>query len=143
MWMRAIILAAGLGTRLGSFGKNILSQNESSVVNQNGINFSSENVLNYNFLDSQTRGLYQWNSPNRWSLNQINKERIEKYRTYFLVWGIRSKTMLIAIVSTRISSGINRDKLLRISWVIKLKISYDGIHSSWNYINKRWRIDSK
>jgi hypothetical protein len=34
-------------------------------------------VLNYNFVNRQSRGFYQWNSPNKWVLNRIENHMIE------------------------------------------------------------------
>ena len=62
-----------------SFGKNLLvSTNELSVVNQNGIIFSSEHVLRYNYSNHQTMEFYQWKSLKRWSLNRIKDVNLEK-----------------------------------------------------------------
>ena len=62
-----------------SFGKNLLvSTNELSVVNQNGIIFSPEHVLSYNYPNHQTMEFYQWKSLKRWSLNRIKDVNLEK-----------------------------------------------------------------
>ena len=62
-----------------SFGKNLLvSTNELSVVNQNGIIFSPEHVLSYNYPNHQTMEFYQWRSLKRWSLNRIKDVNLEK-----------------------------------------------------------------
>jgi len=64
-------------TKYLSFGKNLLAHIGQSVVNQNGIIFTQNYVLNYNFVNRQSRGFYQWNSPNKWVLNRIENHMIE------------------------------------------------------------------
>lgn len=61
-----------------SFGKNLFTNcSDCFTVNQNGIIFSNNSVLNYNYSEKFIEGSYEWNSKDRLLLSRVDNQDLE------------------------------------------------------------------